>query len=129
MIRMALWLSCIVAVAFTALPASWAWEVVTHRALTKKAIFTVEDVLAPAIRAQLGYQDGIDHPLDRVSILDWMQDGAEAEDIPGIRVRNHFHNPRQPLEQAGLSDAYFAQLSLGLSAVEWAKFAGWRSAC
>jgi hypothetical protein len=38
------------------------------------------------------------------SVVQWLRVGSQAEDDPGCRANNHFHNPLLPFPNSGLTD-------------------------
>jgi len=98
-----------------------AYESETHREIAERAARPSVSLLDQALRAELGLPGGIDQTFPGRSrpgprtVARLIGDGAEAEDIPVERTINHFHNPLQPWDQAGLSVLAFG----GQSSVLW----------
>jgi hypothetical protein len=53
-------------------------------------------------------------------VTDWLQEGAEYEDIPTLRSFNHFHNPLKQWNQAGLDENLVIPLK-GKSSLLWSQ--------
>lgn len=72
------------------------------------------------LREELAFSDGARTPFRRGLQLqvpeEWIADGARTEDIPDLRVLNHFHNPLADWGQAGLT---VFGVQLGQSSVLW----------
>ena len=83
------------------LTSGWAWEVNTHKELTKEAITFVEANLSTYLIDNLGLEGGLNASLPGGTPLFLMQQGSNDEDN-GIRFFRHFHDP---ISNAGL--AYF----------------------
>ena len=89
----------------------------THKDISSYA--TNISLLGPKsnkILIDFGFIDGLDHYLKannkNKKIINWMLEGSQLEDAGGIlktvfgqsRFFNHFHNPLQAWEAAGLND-------------------------
>ncbi|MGP0593852.1 hypothetical protein ACTRXD_15110 [Nitrospira sp. T9] len=89
------------------LASGWAWEVNTHKELTKEAITVVEAHLSTHLIDNLGLEGGLNASLPGGTPITLMQQGSNDEDN-GIRFFRHFHDP---ISNAGL--AHFD------SAIDW----------
>jgi len=81
-----------------------AYDLAAHAAITLKAL--PRSSLGNALTA-LGFTNGLDAELSdgviQQSVADWIAGGSKSEDMPDIRVVNHFHNPlANTWSQAGL---------------------------
>src|SRR3990167_4775655 len=94
-----------------------AFEISTHLILNEQAVQNTS--LDNYLRENLGFEKGVDQNFGRQSALRWIIDGGAFEDeghwyFLGSRYLNHFHNPLQPWEQAGLND-----LTTGAPSLLW----------
>ena len=89
------------------LASGWAWEVNTHKEITKEAITVVEAHLSTHLIDNLGLEGGLNASLPGGTPITLMQQGSNDEDN-GIRFFRHFHDP---ISNAGL--AHFD------SAIDW----------
>jgi len=102
-------------------PVLYAYELGTHREIAQRAAQPSISSLDQVLKGELGFPDGITQTFPaRIqpgirSVAQLIGDGAEAEDDPVWRTINHFHNPLQPWDQAGLSVLGFG----GQSSVLW----------
>lgn len=71
------------------------------------------------LKNQLGLRKGITEILQQHEIKEWLRKGAEQEDVPFYRANNHFHDPLQPWDQAGLKGSTFS-----ISSIVWSQFQG-----
>ena len=106
-------------------PAS-AWETYTHQEVHGKAV-TEGSVglflLDTYLKEQLQFKNGINETVNKMSVLDWIKEGAAREDDPK-RWLNHFHRPLLTRDQAGLRYRpwfflYLLQVE-GKSSIDWA---------
>lgn len=77
----------------------------THPHLTRSAIKAVD--LDEILKAKLDLVEGINTVVDQMSIIDWLQSGAELEDNPACRASNHFHDPLKDWDESGLTDTHW----------------------
>ncbi|MFQ5992329.1 MAG: hypothetical protein ACE5NA_07805 [Nitrospiraceae bacterium] len=103
-------------------PVLHAYELGTHREIAGRAGQSSVSSVDQFLKGELGLPDGIREtfpgrirPVLR-SVTDLIGDGAESEDLPALRVLNHFHNPLRPWDQAGLR---VGGVQLGQSSVLW----------
>lgn len=88
------------------------YDLETHRRIALRAVDVSE--LDQHLRTELGFTGGQGQLFLEREVRDWVALGARFEDVPWLRVVNHFHNPLQPWGQAGLLT--------GLSSVRWQQF-------
>jgi len=82
----------------------------SHRLISVEAARAaqVQYNLEQYIINDLDLKDGFDTKLKNharektLSVLEWLQDGAEKEDYPQCRASNHFLNPLKSWGEAGL---------------------------
>lgn len=98
----------------------WAYDVETHRELAKRAV-TVSSLDA-VLKTELTFPDGqrtmfsLSPGKPAKQADEWVRDGAQSEDEPFTRARNHFHNPLRLWGEAGLQ---WPVLPDGQSSVLW----------
>ncbi len=92
---------------------SGGYDLGTHREIAVRAVEVsgVDQVL----REQLGLSGGARHLVSGREVRELLGEGALTEDVPVVRVLNHFHDPLKPWESAGLH----VLLQLGQSSVLW----------
>lgn len=90
------------------------YDVETHRLLGEKAaeVSSLESVL----KAQLEFHEGLQTKLLGSTVQEWIGKGAKFEDEPFPRVLNHFHNPLEIWERAGLR---LLGAQVGQSSIRW----------
>jgi len=76
----------------------------THKYLTEHAIAISNSINTRFLQDKLGMIDGSATFVNRRSLSDWLQYGAEAEDFGMIRSSNHFHNPVRDWNVSGVRD-------------------------
>jgi len=94
----------------------------THRSITESA--AKESVLGAEyyIRGLLGFEyasglkDKVTYNGKTRKILDWIKEGAVKEDSHLTRCMQHFHDPNEPWNDAGLNDTWS-----GESSVRWSQ--------
>lgn len=102
--------SVVIALVFSALMSNSAsaWDdTVTHIALTERAVNLIGDNwFSPYLQNNLGFKKNVQELLpyenEQETILDILRDGSKEEDNPLSRGKNHFHNPLQATNEAGL---------------------------
>ena len=75
------------------------FEVNTHRTLSTRSVDSSN--LDNFLKIQLGLPEGINEVFSGKRVFEWVEEGSEREDDEG-RFFNHFHNPLQAWNQAGL---------------------------
>jgi hypothetical protein len=97
-----------------------AYDIGSHRAFSAKA--AQESVALDAALKDLDFSAGRDtlfsdrEGAEPLTAVQWVQEGGESEDVPFLRVLNHFHNPLRSWDEAGLR---VGGLQIGQSAVLW----------
>jgi hypothetical protein len=91
---------------------AWSWSTDTHKILTETAAkrSSIHEDQGDYLNNYLGFRKGVEDGLRwgnyNLSVLKWLQEGAEKEDtFP--RYINHFHNPLKDAQdwgEAGLND-------------------------
>jgi hypothetical protein len=95
----------------------FAWDnKITHPKITRKAVYNSADYLTDHLKKMLDLHEGLNtilrgerdrytFPLnDSKPVQEWIEYGAEQEDIPMCRASNHFHNPLLYWDRSGLTD-------------------------
>jgi hypothetical protein len=75
-------------------------------ARTAQAQYNLEQYIIDNFNLKDGFDTKLKNHIEEktLSILGWLQDGAEKEDYPQCRASNHFHNPLKSWGEAGMSD-------------------------
>jgi len=73
-----------------------------HQALASATVGTGQVNFDEVLRRQLGFMAGVNEKFDGKTAREWIMEGAKLEDAPVTRVLNHFHDPTQPFDLAGL---------------------------
>lgn len=95
-----------------------AYEINTHELLNRQA--TLRSGLDTYLKRDLEVSDGIQQTIPGGTILDIISEAGAFEDN-GLRFLNHFHNPLEPWNQAGLNDTVFHFSVRGESSLFWAQ--------
>lgn len=77
-----------------------AYDIDTHRDLGTLGLAASK--VDTVLKRQLGVAEGVQATFGSQSAAMLLSDGAGREDIPVIRVLNHFHDPLRPWDSAGL---------------------------
>lgn len=103
---------------------AFAWEdKTTHPALTDRAIKHLQETgwIEPYFQNNLGFKKHVEKFLNNggkdITIIDLLLEGSREEDRPLSRAKNHFHNPLQATNEAGLDQPKLK----GESALAWAR--------
>jgi hypothetical protein len=93
-----------------------------HEALSERAttISNLDNFLKTVLSFE--FSDGINQSLEGKLITRHIQDGALLEDSIGLglRVKNHFHNPKLSWDQAGLRPPG-SSIPIGYSSIVWSQ--------
>jgi len=96
-----------------------AYRAKLHRAINASAI--TQKLLTPRLAAyfndNFGYANA-DALVNAYSIADWFRNGGTQEDQPGLRMKNHVHDP---VANSGFSGSLFGMTASGDPAVVWAQ--------
>lgn len=80
-----------------------AHKVETHREIARRAAAAEVSSVDRILREQLGFDRGIREAFNGREVTELIGEGAVSEDVPVWRTFNHFHNPLEPWDQAGLN--------------------------
>ncbi|MFQ5803957.1 MAG: hypothetical protein ACE5JQ_13770 [Candidatus Methylomirabilales bacterium] len=88
-----------------------AYDVDTHKEIGLRAVNVSS--MDSVLKSELALRDGKASVFNERTAEDWLSEGAGLEDVPFLRVVNHFHNPLRPWDLAGLP------LLVGQASVRW----------
>src|SRR5712692_3909289 len=95
------------------------YEVDVHQALSQTAVDRGEK-LEVILRDELNLSAGRLTRFSSEFARTWVGLGSFQEDVPYLRVFNHFHNPLLPLDQAGLRTTFLGlTIVTGQSSLLW----------
>ena len=95
------------------------YEVDVHEALSEKVVDRSQ-TLEIILRDELGFPEGRNRSFAGQLARVWVPLGSSQEDVPRLRVFNHFHNPLLPPEQAGLRTTVLGlTVAAGQSSLLW----------
>ncbi len=110
-------LACWLLPQFPALAESY--EVDVHEALSQKVVDRSQ-TLDIILRDELGFPEGRARSFAGQPARFWVPRGSRQEDVPDLRVFNHFHNPLLPLQEAGLRTTFLGlAIATGQSSLLW----------
>src|SRR5216683_358814 len=95
------------------------YEIDVHEALSQTAVDRAEK-LEVILRDELNLSAGRLTRFSGERARTWVGLGSRQEDVPGLRVFNHFHNPLLPPQDAGLRTTFLGlTIATGQSSVLW----------
>jgi hypothetical protein len=95
------------------------YEVDVHRALSELAVDRAE-ILEAILRDELNFSAGRKTLFVDEEARIWVGLGSRQEDVPDLRVFNHFHNPLLPSQDAGLRSTFLGlTIAAGQSSLLW----------
>jgi hypothetical protein len=92
-----------------------AYEPDTHLEIGRRAAAPGVSSLDVVLKWDLGFRDGAGETFGNRSVIGLVGHGARLEDVPFTRALNHFHNPLEPWDNAGLR----TPLGGGQASVRW----------
>src|SRR2546422_261501 len=111
------WLACWLVPQCPGLAESY--EVDVHEALSQKVVDRSQ-TLDIILRDELGFPEGRARSFAGQPARFWVPRGSRQEDVPDLRVFNHFHNPLLPPHEAGLRTTFLGlTIATGQSSLLW----------